>query len=239
MRAIFILLTLLFVLNGNSQTSEAQQIVDACITKHGGDKYKKANFAYDFRNNHYEYHYNNGEFRYELHSKDGKIKDVLTNNGFKRFVQGKEIEFSEKETKAYIRSVNSVHYFVFLPFFLNDVAVKKRLIGESTIGGKDYYKIEVTFDEENGGIDHKDQHMYWINKETNTMDYMAYGFHMNGGGVRFRSAINQREIGGIIFQDYLNFKHEKDTPLAELDALYEENKLTQVSIIDLVNIVKL
>ena len=239
MKPIFMLLSLMILFRGNAQNMDAQNIIDACIEKHGGNKYNDAHYAYDFRKNHYEYHYNNGDFRYEQHSKDGKTKDVLTNNGFKRTIDGKEIELPEKKLKAYSNSVNSVHYFVFLPYFLNDAAVNKKLVGESTIKGKNYYKIEVTFDQEGGGDDHDDVHMYWVNKEDYSMDYMAYSFFVNGGGVRFREAYNKRNVGGIIFQDYINFKHDKETPLTELDALYEENKLTQVSKIDLVNIVKL
>jgi hypothetical protein len=222
----------ILVLHSNAQNKTAQEIVNACIQRHGGDNYKNAHYAFEFRKNHYEYHYDNGDFRYELHSKDGKTKDILSNSGFKRMIEGKEIALTDKEVRAFSSSVNSVHYFVFLPYFLNDPAVNKRLVGESTIKGKDYYKIEITFDQEGGGADHDDVHMYWINKETNTMDYMAYSFHVNGGGVRFRSAFNQRNIGGITFQDYVNFKYEKDTPLKDLDALYEQNKLIQVSRIE-------
>ena len=239
MRPIFILFSVLLVFSGKAQDTEAQRIIDACINKHGGEEYKKAHFAYDFRKNHYEYHFNNGEFRYEQHSKDGKIKDVLTNNGFSRTVDGKVVELTEKKASAYSNTVNSVHYFAFLPSFLNDAAVHKKLVGESIIKGKEYYKIKVTFDQEGGGDDHDDVHMYWINKEDYTMDYMAYSFVVNGGGVRFRQAYNKRNVGGIIFQDYINYKHDKDTPVVDLDTLFKENKLTQLSKIDLENIVKL
>ncbi|MDF1696523.1 MAG: hypothetical protein P1U56_11845 [Saprospiraceae bacterium] len=219
-----------------SQDMDVQAIVDACIEKHGGEQYKNAHYAYDFRKNHYEYHYENGTFTYELHSKDGKIKDVLTNEGFTRRVNGKEVKLKDKEIKAYSNSVNSVHYFFFLPAYLNDAAVNKELVGEATIKGKTYYKVKVTFDENGGGDDHDDIHMYWINKEDFSMDYMGYSFHVNGGGVRFRSGFNKRNIGGIIFQDYINYKHDKTTPVDKMDALYLDNKLVQVSTIEMVNV---
>lgn len=239
MKLIFGILSLLMFFQTEAQSLDAQEVIDRAIKKHGGDRYKNAHYAYDFRKNHFEYHYVNGLYRYELHSKDGKTKDVLTNEGFKRLVNGKEVELSEKKRKSYSNTVNSVHYFVFLPSFLNDAAVHKELIGETTIKGKDYYKIKVTFDENGGGDDHEDIHMYWIDKEDFSMDYMGYSFLVNGGGVRFRSSYNVRTIGGILFQDYVNYKHDKDTPVEQMDALFVENKLIKVSQIETENIVKL
>ena len=146
---------------------------------------------------------------------------------------------TEKKKRAYSNSVNSVHYFAFLPSFLNDAAVHKTYVGETTIKGKAYYKIRVTFDQEGGGDDHDDVYMYWIDKEDYSMDYLAYSFHVNGGGVRFRSAYNARNVEGITFQDYVNYKHDKETPVENLDALYEEDKLIELSRIELKNIQKL
>ena len=224
---------------GKTQQVNAQKIIDACIEKHGGDKYKNSHYAYDFRKYHYEFHFTDGEYRYERHSKDGTTKDILTNSGFKRLVDDKEVKLTEKKIVGYSNSVNSVHYFAFLPSFLNDAAVNKKLIGETKIKGKDYYKIEVTFDQEGGGDDHDDIYIYWINQDDFSLDYLAYSFHVNGGGVRFRSAYNQRKVKGIIFQDYVNYKHDKETPVAALDVLFEQNKLIELSKIELVNIEEL
>ncbi len=239
MKLIIIALALLPFFHSNAQKMSANEIINAAIKKHGGEKYKNAHYAYDFRKYHYEFHFAEGEFRYERHSKDGKTKDILTNDGFKRTVDNQEVELTEKKKRGYSNSVNSVHYFAFLPSFLNDQAVNKRLAGESKILGKDYYKIEVTFDQEGGGDDHDDVYMYWISKEDFSMDYLAYSFHVNGGGVRFRSAYNQRNVGGIIFQDYINYKHSKDTPVSSLDQLYEKKELIELSKIELENIQEL
>lgn len=236
MKPTFILFALLCFFQTNGQKLTADDIINASIKKHGGDQYQDAHFAYDFRKYHYEFHYVKGEYTYERHSKDGATKDILTNKGFKRTVDNKEVELTEKKIRGYSNSVNSVHYFAFLPSFLNDPAVHKKRVGESTILGKEYYKIQVTFDEEGGGDDHDDIYMYWINKKEFTMDYLAYSFHVNGGGVRFRSAYNQRAVGGIIFQDYVNYKHDKDTPVADLDVLFEKKELIELSKIELKNI---
>lgn len=239
MRPIFFILSFFLFTQSFAQDMDANEIINACIKKHGGDNYQNAHYAYDFRKHHYEFHYVKGVYTYERHSKDGKTKDILTNDVFKRTVDGKEVDLTEKEIRGYSNSVNSVHYFAFLPSFLNDKAVHKKLVGESTILGINYYKIQVTFDQEGGGDDHDDVYMYWIDKEDFSMDYLAYSFQVNGGGVRFRSAYNQRSVGGIIFQDYVNYKHDKDTPVFELDALFEKKELIELSKIELVNIVQL
>ena len=62
---------------------------------------------------------------------------------------------------------------------------------------------------------------------------------MSGGGVRFRSAYNSRKVGGIIFQDYINFKAAVGTPLANLPKLFEQGKLKELSRIETKNVVQL
>jgi len=72
--------------------------------------------------------------------------------------------------------------------------------------------------------------LYWINEETGIIDYLAYNYIVNGGGVRFREAINSRKINDIVFQDYINYKPEsKETPLNELDNLFENGQLKELS----------
>ena len=239
MRAALLLFGILAFFQSKGQDMTAQQIIDACVKVHGGDDYKNAHFAYDFRKNNYEYHYDNGVFKYVRKPKDGTTVDVLTNDGFSRTDNGKKVDLSEKKARSYSNSVNSVNYFLFLPYFLNDGAVNKRLLGEVEIKGQNYYKIEVTFDEEGGGDDHDDIHMYWIHTENFTMDYLGYSYIVNGGGVRFRAHKNRRKIGGIVFQDYINYKHDKTTPVEDMDRLFNEDQLVQLSLIETENIVKL
>lgn len=236
MKPILILLAMWTIMPLKAQDMTAQEIVDACILKHGGSHYEDAHFAYDFRKHHFEFHYTKGMFRYERHTKDGVTRDILTNDGFRRTIQGKEAELTEKKKRGYSNSVNSVNYFAFLPYFLNDEAVNKELVGEAQIQGKTYYKVQVTFDQDGGGDDFEDIYMYWIGKDDFSMDFLAYSFHVNGGGVRFRSAYNKRVVGGITFQDYVNYKHDKNTPVSQLDALFTAGQLNELSKIELENI---
>ena len=123
-----------------------------------------------------------------------------------------------------------MHYFSILPFGLNDAAVKKRLLNSTVINNKAYYKIEITFAENGGGQDFEDVFIYWIGKNDFLIDYLAYSFHTNGGGMRFRVLKEQCIIKGIRFVDYYNYKPKiKTIPLIELDKAFENKQLEKVS----------
>ena len=76
-------------------------------------------------------------------------------------------------TQILSNSVNSVHYFSVLPFGLNDKAVSKKLLSDITIKGVDYYTIQVTFSEDGGGDDFDDVFLYWVQKESFKLNYLA------------------------------------------------------------------
>ena len=95
-----------------------------------------------------------------------------------------------------------------------------------------YQKIEVNFTDKNRGVDFQDDFLYWINKKTKTVDYLAYRYHTNNGGVSFRVAINRRTIDGVVFQDFENYGASKNTPLDELSELYKKGELKLISMIE-------
>ncbi len=222
------------------KTPDAQSIIDAAIETHGGSQYENVQVSFDFRDRHYVLRHQNGLFQYERHFEDstGKIRDILNNEGFKRFLNERDITDTVKKTAAYTRSVNSVAYFALLPYRLNDPAVVKKFLGEVMIKEEPYYKIEVTFQQEGGGEDFQDQFVYWIHKERNTMDYLAYLYFTDGGGKRFRAPYNQREINGLKFTDYENYRQvAADFPLTAYDSLYEAGALKLLSKIELEQII--
>jgi len=47
--------------------------------------------------------------------------------------------------------------------------------------------------------------------------------------VRFRTAENKRTVGGIVFQDYINYKAEKGTDLSILPELWKSGQLKKLS----------
>ena len=55
--------------------------------------------------------------------------------------------------------------------------------------------------------------------------------------MRFREAINQREVNGIRFQDYINYTIGKDFPAHELDYAFQTGQLKEISRIELDDVV--
>lgn len=239
MRTILYLFLVFSVLSSCETKSEAQKIVDQSIAAHGGKLFEKAKISFDFRERSYEIFKSPSRFEYVRQFSDstGIIKDVLNNEGFKRTVNGESVELPEDRVKAFSNSVNSVAYFAFLPYGLNDAAVFKEYLGETNIDGKDYHLVKVTFSEDGGGEDHDDEFLYWFNKENSLIEYMAYSYHTDGGGVRFRKAIRQHEVDGLILLDYENYKPaDKNTPVEDMEALYKAGELELLSEILLENV---
>lgn len=242
MKAVIVILTsiaiLLLIACSSSKTSvntaslsKSEKIIYSSYLAHGGEKYEDAHYSFIFRGNEYQFKNKDEEFSYSSKKeKDGSItRDNMTNETVTRIQDGNKIELSTKKAGAIAYSLNSVIYFATLPHKLLDPAVNSQYQGETTILDHVYHVVEVHFDQEGGGKDYEDSYYYWINKKTNLIDYLAYNYKVNGGGARFRKAYNTRTVGGIIFQDYTNYKADYDTPLADLPKLYEQDKLKVLS----------
>ena len=222
-----------------TEKPDAGEIVNQAIATAGGDLYLKSTIDLDFRGRHYKSIRDGGKYQYERIFKDSLdvVRDVLNNDGFERYTNDQLTEVIDTMAVKYTNSVNSVIYFALLPYGLNDVAVNKTYIGESSIKGKNYHKVKVTFQEEGGGEDFQDVFVYWINKDLHTVDYLAYSYQTDGGGSRFREAYNIRNVNGIRFADYINYKYEGDQfALQDYDKAFEENALKKLSMIESENI---
>ena len=223
----------------DSGTKKAQEIIDKAIAVHGNERFNNLNLAFSFRDRHYTAQRKDGLFTYTRTFTDstGRVEDVLTNNSFNRKINGKPVNLPQEREKAFSQSVNSVIYFALLPFGLNDAAVQKKYLGQTKIQGQSYHKIEVTFAQEGGGTDYEDTYIYWIHPDNFTLDYLAYSFHTDGGGLRFRKSYNARLIGGIRFQDYINYEPTtKSITLINLDKTFAAGQLKELSRIELKNI---
>ena len=225
----------------NGKKHDAQSIVDNAIEVAGGKIFQASNISFEFRGKLYKAIRNEGIFQFERQFEDslGQIKDILSNDGFKRVVNDKPYVVHDSMAAKYSRSVNSVHYFSVLPYGLNDAAVNKALIGETSISDKAYYKIKVYFDEVGGGDDFEDVFVYWIGKDDFKVDYIAYSYMDNETefGLRFREAYNERYVGGLRFVDYKNYKPEDNlTNVINLDSLFIAKKLKLLSKIENENI---
>lgn len=242
MKFLYYFLILLFYTSCDKgqDSHDANKIVDIAIENAGGKNYDTANIKFTYRDNQYQSSRNFGNFQLERVQVDSagiKFHDILNNKGFQRYRNNENIPVIDSAKIQYSAAINSVLYFVQLPYGLNAESVKKEFIGKDSIKNKEYFEIKVSFSEKGGGSDNEDEYLYWINTEDYKVDYLAYKFKVNGGGIRFRSAFNERFIGGIRFVDYANYKtDELSTLLHDVDSLFEDGKLIYVSTIITENI---
>ena len=111
------------------------------------------------------------------------------------------------------------------------------MLGKSKINDESYHEIEVSFREEQGGKDFEDRFVYWIHQKHKTMDFLAYTYHQDGSGTRFRQALNPRVVNGIRFADYLNFTSDSiQSNIEDYDEVFMTGDLEKVSEIILENI---
>jgi hypothetical protein len=221
------------------QFSKAYSLVNEAIEAHGGDLYNKADYSFIFRAKKYRFKNNGNQFEYssEVQKNDSLIKDILINDTFERYINNNLQSLKKEDIGKYSEALNSVIYFAMLPYKLQDASVNKKFIEETTIKEKQYDVVGVTFGQDGGGKDFDDEFHYWINKQTHKIDYLAYNYRTNDGGVRFRTAFNTRIIDGLTFQDYINYEAPLGTPLKDLPKLYEQGKLKELSQILTENIV--
>lgn len=241
MRYSFILLLSAILFQSCQPSNPAQSIVDKSIAYHGGEAYQKFSIEFDFRTMHYLVERNNGKFRYERVQQDStgaETRDILTNEEAYRTINGERQNLADSTMNKYKSSVNSVAYFLLLPQPLQDPAVHKEYLGEVTIKGKAYDKVKVFFDEKGGGKDHDDVFVYWFDKDDGSIDYLAYLYHVNESGIRFREAYNSQRVGGMLVQDYINYAPTDSTlavtdeNLISMDQLFQEGKLKELSRIE-------
>lgn len=242
MKYIWIILGLVSVvscLEKKEPALSAQEIVDRAIAVSGGSLYRTQTISFEFRDNSYVSCTDSGKrvLIRRMISDTAQIEDRRTGEQFERRINGALVNLQDTTKNKLSNAVNSVHYFAYLPYGLNGSAVRKELLGQVAIKDKMYYKIRVTFNEVGGGDDFEDVFVYWFNTSSFRPDYLAYLYHTNGGGIRFRQAINDRQVGGVSFSDYINYRPKDSVAVTALDQLFEEGKLEEISRIALENIV--
>ena len=232
MKKKIILLFLILVSCSNSSHISTSQIINKSIKAHGWDQ-DNFSIVFDFRDYQYELKRKNKFYSFQRTTKkEGNVvKDLMSSKKkLMRFINDKSVELSDSVTNAFSNSLNSVMYFFQLPRPLNDQAVVNKYLGLTKIFNKRYWTIKVTFKENGGGKDYQDEFRYWININNRQIDYLAYNYLTEGGGTRFRQAVNKQLNKGFIFQDYINFKpNVKFVSLDSLPILFEAGNLIKVS----------
>ena len=231
---------LLLVACKDINDKKVEEIINKSIEVSGFNT-NEIDITFDFRAYHYEFFRKDYNFTYARTTikDDKKIRDELSSTkGLKRFIDSVPESLTDSLALAYSNSLNSVMYFFQLPKPLLDGAVHSELLDEIKIEGATYWTIKVYFSEEGGGDDYQDEYRYWINQDTYEIDYLAYNYTTEGGGIRFRKAINKKRVKGILFQDYQNFSpSNKFEPLDSLPQIYEDGLLPQISLIENKNII--
>ncbi len=234
-----IVLLAFVIISCSSGKNDAQKIIDKAIHTAGGDKFLNSTIEFDFRDRHYTTRRDGDNFSHERVFQDSTdtIHDFLNNKGFYREINNQKVDVPDSMAVKYARSVNATIYFALLPYGLNDEAVQKKFMGNTTIDDQPYFIVEVSFKEEGGGEDFNDVFLYWIHEENYTMDYLAYLYYTDGGGLRFRNFYNRRSVNDILFQDYINYKPKNDAAtITELEDLYKKGELEEFSRIELKDI---
>ncbi len=234
---IFAILPLVF---SCSKTPTAQEIIDRSIDAHGYFENPDFQASFRFRDIDYKAKFKEGTFIYErvMVSEKDTIRDILDNNGIIRLVNGKVVDEADTMLTKYANSVNSVIYFALLPRALNDPAVNKELLGTFSIDGHNYYKIGVSFSQEQGGDDFQDEYVYWIDEETYAVHYLAYNYETDGGGARFRKVSKTHNFSPYILYDYENYEaDEYIDDIENLDSVFASGSLELLSHINLENII--
>lgn len=233
MKYIIFIFSLALLITSCTEEPTAQNILAKAIEAHGGAKINNSQVSFDFRKIHYKANFNEGNYelsRYLSDSLGNVIKDVLTNANFERSINDTIVEVTDEWAKKYSNSVNSVFYFFRLPFNLQDPAAILTYLGKGTIDHVNYYKVKVAFNEEAGGDDFDDLFVYWFNADTYTLDYFAYEYATDGGGKRFRKAINKRNENGWLVNDYINYKPKDLTiDIEQYDQYFSSGGLKKLS----------
>lgn len=236
MKKLLIAIITLSMFSCGNDLKDPEAIAFKAMEAAGADNYDSLEIEFAFRDREYGAKFIGGKFEYIRLFKDTSdlmVRDVLNNEGFYREINGRKVDVPDSMARKYANSVNSVIYFALLPKGLNDPAVNKKYLGTENVKGKEYHKLKVTFDEQGGGEDHEDEFIYWIGTEDYSVDYLAYKYFTEGGGMRFREAYNERVVDGMKFVDYINYKPTNNIELEEIAKAYTEGKLEEVSKIEL------
>ena len=214
----------------------AAAVVEDSIERHGGEVFDRIHVRWGFRGVPFEVTRDDGRFRYQQTVEDSlgqAIVEVMENEGSWIEVNGDRQDLDPRSRTRLETAVNSVVYFGFLPFRLDDPVVQLADLGTAEVGGELYRKVEVTFQREGGGPDWEDRFVYWFHEANHTLDYLAYREATDVETTRFRRAVNRRDIEGLLVQDYENYTADPNAgDVADYDQLFEEGGLRLVSMVE-------
>lgn len=224
-------------LNTSKRAIASRKVNDTVVRRaldvHGARGLGTADVRFSFRGTPYRMARHRGHYLYEV-TKTGEHDHQrfrLNNQGFEQWLNGKPIKPSPTKQQAQKNALISVIYFASIPWVLGDRAVHVETLPDTEFQGETHSTRRVTFDRQSGGADHDDVFAYWFERDTGRLAFLAYRFHVNGGGVRLRQVIRVQRIQGIDFFDYNNYSAPTATRLPDLLSLLAEGEVQLISVI--------
>ncbi len=215
---------------GTAGILSSDAIIQKAIEASGKHKVSDHRILFEFRDKTYVSEGICGQFKFTRIDTSRQVKDVFFKDSLQRKVKGKGVQLADTTATTIKSAINAVNYFVHLPYRLKDAAVKAKRLADDTIADTSYYQLQVKFREKGGGEDYQDIYRYWFDKKDFSMDYLAYKFYTNDGGMRFRVKKAQDTLKGIVFQSYDNLKPRSDSlSFYNISDAYKQDRLKKVS----------
>ncbi len=242
LRSVFPWLLALFPFAAIGEGAELQSrvaIVDRAIEHHGGEIYRHSETELDLcsKSGCFQVTANldGDRWAYTVSGKSGgsQLRVLSADDRLKVQRDGAEEAVTADKEQRFRDWAMARVYFCFLPFRLNDPSVLKQSLGLVGWNGRRLHKVKVTF-RAGTSTDAGDQYMYWFDPETARLEYLAYSYDDNSGGLSFRRAVRHRRIGGLLFFDQENYG--PDGPGLSVDAIdpaYVRDAMRHVSTVRL------
>ena len=215
------------------------EIVDRAIEHHGGEIYRSNSATLDVCSKSGCFHLETRAYRDGFHytvsgrSRDAELEVASSGEGLTVSKDGKPLVLGPGDDQRYRDWAMARIYFCFLPYRLNDPGVHKKDLGLVDWDGRRLHRVKVTFEPESS-TDATDQYIYWFDPESARLEYFAYSYDDNGGGLRFRRTVNHRRVGGVLFFDQENFGVEgPGLSVDAIDPAYVREKMRHISTVRL------
>ncbi len=214
-------------------------VVDRAIEHHGGEVYGHSETELDLCSKSGCFHVvariDGDRWAYAVSGKSGDSRLLVRSTDQELTVRrdGRPEPVTADKEQSFRDWAMARVYFCFLPFRLNDLSVMKQDLGPVDWDGRRLHKVKVTF-QTGTSTDAGDQYMYWFDPETARLEYFAYSYDDNGGGLRFRRAVRHRRIGGLLFFDQENLGADgPGLSVDAIDAAYVRDSMRHVSTVRL------
>lgn len=182
---------------GDSVIPGANQIVDSSALYHGSPVAYQSQISFGLQNKTYSVLFSETDFLYSCSFSDSLGRHIweLNSNEFVEILNRTRVSFSANENSKKADNLKLTVFFATLPLSLKFENLDFTLFAEDRIDEKEYYGIETE-------VFTNVPLWLWINKNSYSLDYVAFKANAKSNEVTFKAAKNSRRVNGVIFQDY-------------------------------------